>query len=119
MEPTTAMQAILWWIGVCASAAVLGIFVLWLGKQLLINEELDSLNVKWRQLHDLKNVLDAEKERLSPGEITKRRLMWLKEDRRKETMPDWGVWTNARKRMTELERRIEEIECQLRTKKEK
>ena len=119
MEPTTAMQAILWWIGVCASAAVLGIFVLWLGKQLLINEELDSLNVKWRQLHDLKKVLDAEKGRMYSGEITKKRLMWLKEDTSKDTMPDWGVWTSARRQMTELEKRIEEIECQLKSKEGK
>ncbi len=111
------MQAILWWIGVCSSAAVLGIFVLWLGKQLLINEELDSLNVKWRQLHDLKKVLDAEKGRMSSGEITKKRMMWLKEDINKDmVIPDWGVWISARKRITELEKRIEEIECQLRTK---
>ncbi len=119
MEPTTAMQAILWWIGVCSSAAVLGIFVLWLGKQLLINEELDSLNVKWRQLHDLKKVLDAEKGRMSSGEITKRRLMWLKEDTHKESMPDWGVWSSARKRIVELERRISEIERQIESHEKK
>ena len=116
MEPITAMQVILWWIGLCSSAVVLGIFVLWIGKQLLINEELDLLNIKWRQLHDLKKVLDAENDRIPSEEIAKNRLMWLKEDMSKNTMPDWDVWLSARTRIVELEKRIEEIECQLRTK---
>lgn len=110
------MQAILWWIGVCFSAIVLGIFVLWIGKQLLITEELDLLNIKWRQLNDFKKVLDAENGRMPSGEISKKRLMWLKEDMGTDTMPDWDVWLSARTRIVELEKRIEEIECQLRTK---
>lgn len=119
MEPITAMQAILWWIGLCSSAVVLGIFVLWIGKQLLINEELDLLNIKWRQLHDLQKVLDAENGRMPSEEIAKKRQMWLKEDMSTDTLPDWDVWLSARTRIVELEKRIEEIECQLRTKDRK
>ena len=58
----TVGQAIMWWIGICSVACAGALFVLWLAKKIVVDEETENLQKKWKETRLLENIDKLELE---------------------------------------------------------
>ena len=107
----TVGQAIMWWIGICSVACAGALFVLWLAKKMVVDEETENLQLKWKETQLLENIdkldlkINGISRLMSPATSIKK----MKEDLKKmESGTDLT-------RLSEMEKHVQEMEGRLKT----
>ena len=117
---STAFQAILWWAGLCILSVVLGLYVLWLGRRTASGayDDTDS-NDSTMHLHLHEDIRHFEYSmnaaRALFGDLGS--IDQMKCDLEKAAAFGWTRWFEMKKRIRRIERRIENLEESLETKK--
>ena len=107
----TPFHAIMWWIGICSVACAGALFVLWLAKKMVVDEETDNLQKKWKETRLLENIdeLDLKINGISRLMSPATSIMKVKEDLKKiEAGTDLT-------RLSEMEKHVQEMEGRLKT----
>ena len=107
----TVGQAIMWWIGICSVACAGALFVLWLAKKIVVDEETENLQKKWKETRLLENIdkLDLKINGISRLMSPATSIMKMKEDLKKiEAGTDLT-------RLSEMEKHVQEMEGRLKT----
>lgn len=108
----TAGQAIMWWIGICSVACAGALFVLWLAKKMVVDEETENLQMKWKETQLLKSMdtLDLKingVSKMMSSPCTS--ILKVKDDLKKIEAGTDGH------RLMEMEKHVQEMEGRLKT----
>ena len=109
----TAGMAIMWWIGICSVACAGALFVLWLAKKMVVDEETDNLQKKWKETRLLENIdkLDLKINGISRLMSPATSIMKMKEDLKKiEAGTDDHRLLEMEKHVQDMENRLKIIE---------
>lgn len=107
----TAGQAIMWWIGICSVACAGALFVLWLARKMVVDEETENLQMKWKETRLLENIdkLDLKINSISRLMSPATSIMKVKDDLKKI---EAGTDDH---RLLEMEKHVQEMEGRLKT----
>ena len=107
----TVGQAIMWWIGICSVAGAGALFVLWLARKMVVDEETENLQMKWKETRLLENIdkLDLKINSISRLMSPATSIMKAKDDLKKI---EAGTDDH---RLLEMEKHVQEMEGRLKT----
>ena len=121
MEPNL-VYVIAWWIGICGMACAGALFVLWLAKKMVVDEETENLRLKWKEIRLLESIdeLDLKINEVSRLMSPATSIMKVTEDLKKlEIGTDHARLSEMEKHVQDMENRLKIIENALKMMEER